>query len=173
MAGALPAAAGRGDRHHDAEGRLQPRVRLLHRDHARAQAASSCRSRVRAQADDQERRALRHRRAARTRDQDPQGRGEQQGTRIRPVLGGCATRSPQAVDRLQATAHAVADIDVCSSLATVAIERDYCAADPGRRVAHAQDRGRVATRCSKRRTPPDRSSPTTPTSHRRSAASCC
>ena len=31
-----------------------------------------------------------------------------------------------AVDRLQATAHAVADVDVCSSLATVAIERDYC-----------------------------------------------
>ena len=31
-----------------------------------------------------------------------------------------------AVDRLQATAHAVADVDVCCSLATVAIERDYC-----------------------------------------------
>lgn len=31
-----------------------------------------------------------------------------------------------AVDRLQATAHAVADLDVCGSLATVAIERDYC-----------------------------------------------
>ena len=30
-----------------------------------------------------------------------------------------------AVDRLQATASAVADIDVCCSLATVAIERDY------------------------------------------------
>lgn len=29
------------------------------------------------------------------------------------------------VDRLQATAHAVADIDVCCSLATVAIERNY------------------------------------------------
>jgi DNA mismatch repair protein MutS len=32
----------------------------------------------------------------------------------------------EAVDRLQATAHAVADVDACSSLATVAIERDYC-----------------------------------------------
>ena len=32
----------------------------------------------------------------------------------------------RAVDRLQATAHAVADVDVCCALATVAIERDYC-----------------------------------------------
>ncbi len=31
-----------------------------------------------------------------------------------------------AVDRLQATAHAIADVDACGSLATVAIERDYC-----------------------------------------------
>ncbi|MCK5941757.1 MAG: hypothetical protein KAI24_07310, partial [Planctomycetes bacterium] len=31
-----------------------------------------------------------------------------------------------SVDRLQRTAHAVADVDACCSLATVAIERDYC-----------------------------------------------
>ncbi|MFK7741723.1 MAG: DNA mismatch repair protein MutS [Planctomycetota bacterium] len=34
-----------------------------------------------------------------------------------------------AVDRLQRTASAVADADVCCSLATVAIERDYCRPD--------------------------------------------
>ena len=32
----------------------------------------------------------------------------------------------ESVDRLQATANAVADVDVCCSLATVALERDYC-----------------------------------------------
>ena len=32
----------------------------------------------------------------------------------------------RSVDRLQATAQAVADVDACCSLATVAIERDYC-----------------------------------------------
>ncbi|MEZ6038310.1 MAG: DNA mismatch repair protein MutS [Planctomycetota bacterium] len=31
-----------------------------------------------------------------------------------------------SVDRLQRTAHAVADLDACTSLATVALERDYC-----------------------------------------------
>ena len=167
----LPATTRRRDRHRNTEGRLQPRIRLLHRDHARAPGRRTA-SRLRTQADHQERRALRHRRTAATRDQDPQGRGERQGTRVRDVPEALRDQVAAAVESLQSTAHAVADLDV---LHFAGYRRDRTRLlPPNARQTRAPCDSRMrAIRSSKSPTPPGRSSPTTPTWSRRSAAWCC
>ena len=73
----------RADRHPEPEGRLQQGLRLLHRDHQRAQRQDA--RRLHPQADAQERRALHHARAEGVRREGADGRREGQGAGVRAV----------------------------------------------------------------------------------------
>ena len=121
--GRVPGGRMPADRHREHQGRLQPGVRLLPGSHARPSREGA--GRIHPQANAQERRAVRHAGAERVRRKSPHGRGEGRRQLEYDMFVQLRDLVARAAHRLQATADALAEVDVLASLAELARSRNY------------------------------------------------
>ena len=111
------------DRHHEPQGGLQPRLRLLPRSLERAPRQGA--RRVDAQADARQRRALHHRGAEALRGDDPDGARTRRWRSRRRSSRRSACAVAEAVAPIQNNARALAALDVIACFAEVAERNGY------------------------------------------------
>ena len=130
--GRVPGAGNRADRHRQPEGRLQQGLRLLHRS-LRRPAATRAR-RLHSQADAQERRTLHHAGTEGVRRASPVGRREGEVAGVRTVRAPCARPCMRLRGACRRPPLSLAQLDVLSGLAELAIAAPLRPTRAGRRA---------------------------------------